>query len=91
MYAQNKLTEKSYWDFIYKNKKLPSNYKLVDYNHLFNYNFKKILKKLQHFYRGGEILEIGAGSSDWLIPLASVLDHSGCTGLEKRFSLHHGF
>tara|TARA_B110000285_G_C15069488_1_gene587091 strand:- start:100 stop:903 length:804 start_codon:yes stop_codon:yes gene_type:complete len=80
--SQKKLTDKHYWDSIYKEQKPLTNYKLIDYDQLLNFNFKKILNNIKHFYSGGEILEIGAGSSDWLLSLANELDHSGCTGLD---------
>lgn len=82
MGSQKKLTDKHYWDSIYKEQQPLTNYKLIDYDQLLNFNFKKILNRIKHFYDGGEILEIGAGSSDWLISLANELDHSGCTGLD---------
>ena len=77
------ITSESYWNSIHVNK---------DGGGVF-FNDKKfegvkffsnvlLFEKIKTFFRGGKILEVGAGSSDWLIKMARDLPHAGCTGLD---------
>lgn len=77
------ITTKSYWDAIHNNKDSrgfvfnPDKFKSVK-----SYSNLIIFEKIKNFFNGGKILEVGAGSSDWLIKMALDLPHAGCTGLD---------
>ena len=77
------ITSKPYWDSMHNNKGgggvvfNPEKFKSIKF-----YSNVMIFEKIKSFFKGGKILEVGAGSSDWLIKMARDLPHVGCTGLD---------
>lgn len=73
------ISEKSYWDAIH----IQHSHKYDDWDDGYkNHCNHEILKKICAYYKGGSLLEIGAGSSDWMIHLSKKLNPSVCTGLD---------
>lgn len=76
------ITTKKYWDSVH-NDKIPSQSSGdEDLNENKLYSKLQIYQKILKYYKKGKIIEVGAGSSDWLIKFAKELDHEGCVGLD---------
>lgn len=73
------ITEKEYWDKIHLEKHA---YTKRGYDDFRVFCDRLILEKIKEYYRAGSLLEIGAGSSDWLISLAQELKPTSCVGLD---------
>ena len=73
------ITQKAYWDQIYVNREehVPINF--MDFRH---YVDSLILELIKHHFIGEKLLEVGAGSSDWLINISKELGLDACTGLD---------
>lgn len=89
--SSSPVTEKQYWDNIHKNK---GNYTPKILTGFRNTCEEQIFSGIKKHFSGGSILEIGGGSSDWLIAVAKelkpkeavALDYSevGCTTIENK-------
>jgi ubiquinone/menaquinone biosynthesis C-methylase UbiE len=87
------VTEKKYWDDIHKNKETYCPKELSGFR---NACEALIFKEIKANFNGGSILEVGGGSSDWLIAItkklqpeeAFALDFSeiGCKSIDKKSS-----
>ena len=87
----NATTDQEYWDAIHNKKQ---KYISRDYKSYKNFIQNKILHLINQNINGERVLEIGAGSSDWLIDLvknnpkiiATGIDYSkrGCETLESK-------
>lgn len=73
------ITEKTYWDNIHVNREA---YKSVNFNDYRAYIDSLILGLIKQYFVGRRLLEIGAGSSDWLINISRELNLDTCTGLD---------
>lgn len=73
------VTNKDYWDSTYLNKNLHQLLPLDGYKFYCN---KLIMDKIKEFYNGGDIIEVGAGGSDWLIRIVKQLKPNYCAGLD---------
>jgi ubiquinone/menaquinone biosynthesis C-methylase UbiE len=72
-------TNEKYWDLTYQDKQITSLYITDNYKHHIDH---LIMKTITDHYNGGDIIELGAGGSDWLIRAAKQLKPNHCTGLD---------
>lgn len=89
--ASKPITDKQYWENIHKSRVEYFPKKLTGFR---NACESQIFSEIKKNFNGGAILEIGGGSSDWLIAIAKellptvavALDYSevGCESIEKK-------
>lgn len=75
----NPVTDKEYWDRIHKNK---GNYLPKQLTGFRNFCEAQIFAQIKNYFNGGNILEIGGGSSDWLIAVAKELQPNEAVALD---------
>ena len=80
MKKNSAITKKSYWDLTYTDHKAV--YQQLSLNDFRCYVDQLVMDKIIEYYNGGDILEVGAGNSDWLITVAEKLNPSYCAGLD---------
>lgn len=76
---ESAITDKSYWDKIHGHRE---GYRPLDCNDYRYYLECSIFCLIKKYYQGGSVLEIGAGSSDWLIEICKNLNPRSCVGLD---------
>jgi SAM-dependent methyltransferase len=85
------VTKKQYWDDIHRNKAIYIPKELTGFRNVCE---AQIFAGIKAHFNGGNLLEIGGGSSDWLIAVAKelqpkeavALDYSevGCKSMDKK-------
>ena len=73
------ITQKKYWDDIHIERNSFTVTQASVYKSYLDYLILELIKK---FFNGGQLLEVGAGSSDWLVRIAKNLNLNTCTGLD---------
>jgi len=76
------ITKKNYWDSIYSSHKVSHQRLALDLDGYKQYLDNQIMDKIIEYYNGGNILEVGAGDSAWLIRAAKKLKPNYCSGLD---------
>jgi ubiquinone/menaquinone biosynthesis C-methylase UbiE len=79
MQRNNSITQKKYWDQFHIGHK---SYSPINFSSYKNYIEFNILRMVINNFKGSELLEIGAGSSDWLIEISKKLPNISATGLD---------
>lgn len=79
MKSNNAITNKEYWDNIHSDR----NAHTLMSSHGYTWHIDHLIFELiKRYFVGGRLLEVGAGSSDWLINIAKHLDSDACVGLD---------
>ena len=72
-------TDKQYWDAMHSSRGFYSPKAMDGFRHLCE---EQIFLGVQSYFSGGEMLEIGGGSSDWLIAIAKKLLPTAAVSLD---------
>lgn len=70
------------WEGYYDSRFKSDKYNTVDISDFRSLPHKIILETVQKYYRGGNVLEVGAGDSDMLIDICKKIDPPECYGLD---------
>jgi SAM-dependent methyltransferase len=72
-------TSQSYWDELHRKGGVYKKKRLDDYR---SFCDRLIFEEIKENYQGGRVIEVGAGSSDWLVHVAEELNPDACVGLD---------
>lgn len=73
------ITEIGYWDAYHQ---ASTEYIPTDFSSYKNFCSQQIFNEIKRAYNGGGVVEVGAGSSNWLIEISKALSPERCVGLD---------